>query len=494
MRHLRLLRIAFLLAVFCTSAALAASAQTFGTLEDFDGSDGSAPWGGSLVQGVNGHLYGTTSGGGTNNSGTIFELSTHGLKTLYNFCPTPGCPDGSFPAAGLALGSDGKFYGTTNAGGIGTSCQNGCGTVFVITPNGKLTTLYNFCSLGNCADGSQPIAGLVQGTDGNFYGVTPRDGQYGNGTTFRITPSGNLTTIYSFCAQSNCLDGSDPAGLVLGTDGNFYGATSAGGGNIIGGTIFKMTRAGAVTTLYSFCSLPGCADGAQPGGLMEANDGNLYGVATFGGASSNSGTVFRLTRQGKFSTIYTFCAQNPNCPDGARPTGVLVDTNNPNASLFGTTQWGGTGAAHGGTVFQMTYNGALTTVHSFCQKPGCSDGATPFAGVFQGTDGNLYGTTNVGGSGCESNGCGTIYWVEGEGDPFVQPVPRFGRVGHTIGILGNNLKQTSSVTFNGVSASFNVVSDTLIRATVPNGAATGPIQITTSQGVLDSNVNFYVLP
>jgi uncharacterized repeat protein (TIGR03803 family) len=257
--------------------------------------DGSVPATG-LVQATNGNLYGTTTyGHGHNAAGTVFKITLAGvLTTLHTFDLT----DGAYPEGALIQANDGNLYGTTYEGGSNRACglSFGCGTVFRITPGGVLTTLYSFCAQTNCADGAGPQAALVQATDGNFYGTTFYGGandtcDLGCGTILRITPAGVLTTLYSFCAQTNCLDGSAPeAGLVQATDGNFYG-TTVSGGNMDAGTIFQITPDGALTTLYSFCSQPYCADGWGPvGGMIQATDGNFYGTT-----ASNGGTVFSLS-------------------------------------------------------------------------------------------------------------------------------------------------------------------------------------------------------
>ena len=208
MRILSVLLVAIALAV-------ALQAQTFQTLLIFDGANGANPVDTSLVQGTNGELYGTTLGGGANSSGTVFKINAAGeLTTLYSFCSQANCADGSLPYGGLVLGSDGNFYGTTSQGG-----SNGIsGTVFKITPVGKLTTLHNFSG----QDGAGPGAPLIEGTDGNFYGITQNGGSNNAGTIFKITPAGALTSLYSI--QSG--DGFYLNGpLAEGTDGNFYGTT-----------------------------------------------------------------------------------------------------------------------------------------------------------------------------------------------------------------------------------------------------------------------------
>jgi uncharacterized repeat protein (TIGR03803 family) len=280
------------------TTAVALPAQTFTTLHTFDLTDGQYPETG-MIQGTNGNLYGTTQYGGANVRGNIFKISTSGMLTsLYSFCSQGGrhCTDGSVPYAGLVEGTNGDFYGTTNGGGV-----NGRGSVFEISASGELTTLHSF----DGADGVKPEAGLVQATNGDFYGTTTdgganRCGGLGSGTAFTITPSGMLTTLYSFGKQDNCPDGAYPqAGLVQDANGNFYGTTSDGGGYRCGGihcgTIFKITPGGTLTRLHSF----DYTDGYFPvAGLVQDADGNFYGTTAEGGNSScpnGCGTIFKIT-------------------------------------------------------------------------------------------------------------------------------------------------------------------------------------------------------
>lgn len=264
------------------------------TLYSFAGPDGEAPYG-TLVQASNGNFYGTTFRGGANGDGTVFEITAAGkLTTLHNFNGT----DGSQIYAGLVQAGNGTFYGTTNFSG------NNFGTVFEITPAGKFTTLYTFSG----GDGSSPFAPLIQASNGNLYGTTAGGGTTAYGTVFEITPAGTLTTLYSFCPRAGCLDGAVPiAPLVQGSDGSFYGATSQGGaysGTLCPngcGTLFKISAAGRLTTLYSFCHLAGCPDGDLVyGGLAQATNGSFYGVSldggdlTCGGNHQGCGTVFSL--------------------------------------------------------------------------------------------------------------------------------------------------------------------------------------------------------
>jgi len=393
-----------IIVLFCFAAVIAAPAQSvfFTTLVSFDGANGGDAYS-SLIQATDGNFYGTTYAGGTMGNGTVFKVTAAGtLTTLHSF----DGGDGAYPQAEVVQGSDENLYGTTVGGGA----EHG-GVVFKITPTGTLTTLYNFCSQPNCTDGYNPRAGLVQGSDGNFYGTTFLGGADNNcpmwqgngcGTVFKITPAGTLTTLYSFCAQPNCTDGSYPfAGLVQGSDGNFYGTAQYGGNLGCGsrgygcGTVFKITPSGTLTTLHTFAG----PDGAQPyAGLVQGRDGYLYGTTP--GGANGYGTVFKISSVGTLTTLYKFCSQ-PNCTDGSYPETALVQANDGN--FYGTT--GGGGAYDWGTVFKITPTGALTTLYGFCSQPNCADGAQPFAGLVQGRDGNFYGTTTEGGT----DGLGTVF-------------------------------------------------------------------------------------
>lgn len=495
----------------CLAMMTPLPAQTLTTLFSFKGSDGNYPQA-PLVQGIDGSLYGTTQAGGTNVSncvnggcGTVFAITPAGtLRTLYDFCVLSNCNDGTYPSAGLVLTEDGSFYGTTYGGGtIKGDCNNdGCGTVFVITPAGAPSTVYNFCSQTDCADGAGPDAGLVQAPEGNFYGtVAYGGGAADGGIVFRMTPTGALTTLYSFCSQLNCSDGELPlAPLVQGTDRNFYGTTSGGGisnnqppCNTSGcGTIFKITPSGTFTTLYSFCSQPNCTDGANPsGGLIQGSDGALYGTTALGGTYAY-GTVFKITPQGTFRTLHNFSGG-----DGARPTAGLTQATDGN--LYGITGYGGRYYSvdqhlYGGTAFTITPRGVFTLLYSFCAQTDCADGQVPYAGLMQSTNGLIYGTTFFGGanSSC-SNRCGTMFTLNMGLGPFVTFVRAAGKVGQTGGILGQGFTGTTNVTLNGIPAAFTVRSDTYLTATVPNGATTGYITVTTPSGTLTSNVPFRVI-
>ncbi len=468
--------------VFCAAVAVTSSATTFTTLVNFHGTTGDRPYFVDLVQGTDGNLYGTTSGGGTEGEGTVFKITPTGtLTTLYNFCSQSGCSDGYFPYAGLVLASNGNFYGTTGEGGAN---ETG-GTVFEITPAGTLTTLYSFCSQTSCTDGELPEGSLVQATNGDFYGTTVSGGTYNEGTVFRITAAGALTTLYSFCSQPGCADGYFPyAGLVLASNGNFYGTTGGGGANGVG-TVFEITPAGTLTTVHSFCSATDCSDGDTPhAALIQAANGNFYGTTGYGGAS-NEGTVYEITPAGKLTTLYSFCSL-ASCTDGATPQAGLVQATN--GEFYGITEGGG--ANDDGTIFEITPAGKLTTLYSFCSQASCADGELPFGGLALATNGVFYGTTYEGGA----NGDGTVFSLAVGLGPFVQTVQNAGKVGSAVIILGSNLTGATSVSFSGTVARFSVVSATEITTAVPAGATTGTVSVATPGGTLDSNVKFRVTP
>ncbi len=344
-----------------------------------------------LVQGSDGNFYGTTySGGGIQNGGTVFRISPSGsLMTLWMFdlrlIPANGDYDGSNPLAGLVQGSDGNFYGTTSYGGTNASG----GTVFQISTGGSLTTLHPFSGGAgtNPSDGHMPVAGLVQGNDGYFYGTTSIGGTYNGGTIFRINPTGSSYTIlYSF---TNSPDQALPkAGLVQGSDGNFYGTTAFGGTNGEG-TVFQFNTNGSLTTLHTFGI---GSDGKEPeAGLVQGNDGNFYGTTYSGGTIS--GNVFRISPNGSYSNLYSF---NTGYIDGLPQAGLVLGSD---GNFYGTTSAGITG---NGTVFRISPSGSYTKLYSFT---GGSDGKTPLAGLVQSSDGSFYGTTRFGGT----NGLGNVF-------------------------------------------------------------------------------------
>lgn len=383
--------------------AYADSTASFSVLHTFSSSEGSVPYG-SLLQGADGRFYGNTAMGGSNNLGTVYAVTAAGaLTVLHHFTGN----DGASPAGPLVAAANGTLYGVTEFGG-----SNDSGTVFSITPSGQFTLLYTFSAWvdGANADGIAPRGGLTLGSDGNFYGTTTRGGLNDAGTLFRITPAGVLTTLYSFSAfNSSQPDGAMPTTpLVVGADGRFYGTTAVGGthysGNLGPGTLFAVALDGTFSALHSFTT---STDGSSPSGLAPANGGGFYG-ATSSGGSNGSGTLFKATAQGDITTLYNFSAATTTAAglqtnnEGAFPVSGVVAGND--GTLYGGTAFGGTGS---GTLFSLAPDNTLTVLHQFStlSNSANSDGAVVLNAPIRASDGNLYGVTAWGGS----NGVGVLY-------------------------------------------------------------------------------------
>lgn len=458
---------AYTLLLLFVTAAIALPAQTFTSLVSFNGDNGAYPASMSLVQGTNGDLYGTAAYGGAHSGGTVFKMTPSGtLITLYSFCAQLNCVDGKTPQAGLVLATNGTFYGTTASGGL-----YGDGTVFSVTAGGKLTTLHSF---DMTVDGSAPYAALVQATNGIFYGTTSYGGVGGgDGTVFNVTSGGTVTTLHSF----DRTDGAIPySALVQGTNGNFYGTTSDFGANGYG-TVFSITPGGTLTTLHNFDK----TDGAFPyAPLVQATNGTFYSTTTEGGANG-VGTVFSITSGGTLTTVHSF-----DSTDGSYPYAALVQATN--GAFYGTTSEGGTAncsfGSPCGSVFSITAGGTLATLHSFDS----TDGDKPQAALVQDTNGTFYGVTYEGGV----SNYGTIFSLAVGLPPFVETLPRSGKVGKPVKILGTDLTGATGVAFNGTAATFTVVSKSEITTTVPTGATTGRVKVVTPRGTRTSNVNFRV--
>jgi uncharacterized repeat protein (TIGR03803 family) len=369
--------------------------------------DGVDPSG--LIQGRDGNFYGTTSGGGQFNQGTVFRVTPGGDETvLYSFAG--GASDGAQPNPGLIEGADGTFYGTTSYGGVdgclrlepaSDAVKSACGTVFTITADGAEQVIYFF---QGTADGGEPNGALVAASDGNFYGTTVAGGSVnsycglgGCGVVFKVTPAGAETAIYGFGSQTG--DGVLPASLVQGNDGTFYSTTDIGGPPNEG-TVFSVTAGGVETRLYSFSGRNSGENPQAP--LVQGGDGNFYGTTYFGGVSANPapacviggcGTVFKVTPTGAVTLLYSF---GGSATDGAYPNTALVRGSDGN--FFGTTNAGGseTNCFGGcGVIFSIGPDGTEATIYVFAG--GSTDGAIPCGGLIQGSDGNFYGTTAFGG-------------------------------------------------------------------------------------------------
>jgi uncharacterized repeat protein (TIGR03803 family) len=391
------LKTACIVSALCVAAGMPAAGQGFTIIHDFAGyatQSGAEPYL-APIQGTDGNFYGTTASGGgggcTFGCGTIYTFTADdAYSVLYSF-PAPDWG----PDSGLIQATNGNFYGTTAWGGGSSNCYetNGCGTIYEITPAGVFSTLYSF----NEAAGP---AQVIQATDGNFYGPTYYGGSSTNcslgcGTIFQLTAAGTLTTVYSFSGS----DGSAPAELIQATDGNFYGITVGGGASGYG-TIFQLTAGGTLTTLYSFST----AGGFDPASLIQVKSGNFYGVTLSGGAYSG-GTVFEITSTGALTTVYNFCAQK-FCADGNEPSTLMQASD---GNLYGTTLWGGNEQEGGGTIFEI--NGAtLTRIYKFVTTGGSYLSGQGPQGLVQAADGNFYGTAVSGGTNNNcGNSCGTIF-------------------------------------------------------------------------------------
>jgi len=365
----------------CAALALAffivirpAQAQSFSEIYYFTGPDGAVPFGNLLLnQGI---LYGTTSGGGAFNAGTVFQfvIATEAETVLHSFAGGPA--DGADPIAGLIADSNGNLYGVTYGGGASFF-----GTVFEIHAAGGITLLHSF--EGPPADGAGPSGTLVL-SGGSFFGTTyagGSGGSNGSGTVFKLTADGVYTTLRNFPPG-----GTFPRAGLVQESGHLYGAAYYGGLAFNAGTVFELTPG---EPLYAFS---GGEDGGHPmASLIGDGQGNLYGTASDGGSGTlgeGNGVVFKLDVNTLQRTVlHIFTGTDGACPVG----GLLRDSL---GNLYGTTMLGG--AVGYGTVFKLDTSGALTTLHSFAGGP---NGGNPVAGVVFDTDGNLWGVTTTGGFG-----------------------------------------------------------------------------------------------
>jgi uncharacterized repeat protein (TIGR03803 family) len=393
MKKTRIFQLALNLLIILLAATAARggiTGITFTALGEFSITNGLHPFDHPVLA-ADGNLYGTAVEGGINGAngvGVIFKVTTNAQLTVAHYFST-NVSDGAYPYAPLIVGQDGNFYGVTSGGG-----SNNLGTIFEFTTNGTYTQLYSFGmetnDLDYALDGSAPYASLVQGRDGNFYGVTYQGGTIDKGTVFQFSTNGTLTTLHSFDGNGTNDDGAYPylAPLVEGADGVFYGTTAEGGTNNYG-MVFQITADGIFTNLFEFDG----TNGAYPcDGLNFGTNGNLYGT-TYSGGTNFDGTIFETTTNGILTNLVQFNGTNGLFLYG----GVFVDTNN---NIYGTTYQGG--ATGYGTVFQLTANGQLTTLYSFTDG---NDGSIPYSGVTRDAGGNLYGTTFQAGS----HGSGTVF-------------------------------------------------------------------------------------
>lgn len=439
----------------------------------FNGTNGSGP--STVIQATDGNFYGTTAGAGegAGSVGNVVRITPTGeISSIYSFCSQPHCADGEVPETPPILGSDGNLYGVTAGGGSDLDNGGGWGTVYKMTLNGQLTTLYTFCTVSPCLDGATPV-GIMQAADGNLYGVTNSAGGESNaGTLFKISTSGEFSIVHTFCSLANCADGSEPGSApIQGIDGSLIGATRWGGTHG-GGIVYSISPSETFNVVHTFfCSNPPCPRGYDPNGVMQDAAGNLFGTTYFGGSSGN-GTAFEITSTHQFKLLHSFTYGSGT---GPRPLTLGNDGN-----LYGTTE----GINGYGTIFQITPAGAYTTLHNFTY----GGGTVPYTGLYQAPDGNFYGAIEY--YGINSNGA--EYSFSNNLSPLVQTAPLSGTVGASVIIVGNGLTGSTSVTFNGVEAAFTVESDTYIKAAVPTGATTGMVSVVTPSGTLNSTPQFVV--
>jgi uncharacterized repeat protein (TIGR03803 family) len=336
-------------------ASALTQAQTYSLPWQFrSGSDGSSPYATPILD-SEGNLYGTTCNDGEFASGTVFKVSPSGKETvLHAFTSVQG--DGDGPYAPVLRDSAGNLYGTTQLGGVyGGNCGGyGCGIIFKIDPKGKETVLHRF----NGSDGMVPEQGLIADSEGNMYGTTFQGGANGSGTVFKLSSNGTITTLYSFGTFGGG-DGFYPYGgtLIRDSAGNLYGTTEYGGSiQTFGGTLFKVDPNGVETVLHDF---GGTRDGAQPRGTLVLDGaGTLYGTTAAGGAF-NFGTVYQVdSSSGAETILYSFTGSGG---DGAEGSAGLVRDNAGN--LYGLT---GSGGSHYlGTAFKLDTSNHETILHNF---------------------------------------------------------------------------------------------------------------------------------
>jgi uncharacterized repeat protein (TIGR03803 family) len=441
---------------------------------------------GILAQGRDGNLYGASFSGGTSTvcaggCGTIYRMTLLGQPTvLYSFLTHDEC------GLGLTLGTDGNFYGGCTHGGT-----RGHGYIFqFVLASASLNVLYNFCRQQNCSDGATPSSRPIEGTDGNYYGTTQTGGAYGYGTVYRITPTRTHTILHSFNTDPNPNSIYPRGPLSLGSDGNLYGTTQGSTTNSCSqncGTVYTINNSGTFfEVLHTFTGAPD--DGATPThGLIQGIDGSFYGTTAQGG-TFNLGTIFSMVLDAggrpSLEILHSFSLEDSiqGIPRGIEQTsngdlfGYAAGTKKEDGSLFGITQEGG----------------PLIYTYVFADHPGTGDDPDSAASD---TDGKLYGVT-------DSNGLvskGVFYRLSSENPllfpMYCRPQTIFGQEGRSVEILGQGFDSSSVVSFNGVQATqIAVTGQAFITATIPRGARSGLVTVTTGSQTLTSLQNFYILP
>jgi uncharacterized repeat protein (TIGR03803 family) len=445
------MRLHKLIIAFVFAAISQLSAQSVTDLLTFNGANGADPLYVTFVQGRDGRLYGTTYSGGANNLGAVIKinLSDNNSIVLHSFAGT----DGSNPGGGLTLATNGNYYGATVTGG-----SSNLGVLYSITTAGSLTVLHNFAG---GSDGEYPYGPPIQATDGNFYGATAGAPDTDNpATIYKLTSAGVYSVVL---ALSQSATGVGVYGLVQGADGLLYAAANVGGSNGCG-TIVKLTTGGVLKETHSFsCSIGPRYPIAPP---LLASNGTLYGTTPNGGAHGQ-GTIYDISSVFGVNVLYSFTDISG---DGEDPNAGLVQGSDGN--LYGVTYYYS-------QVYRWNLDGTYTAFSGYVY-------GNTIANVMQDTNGIFYGVSGNDGPD------GFVYSFNNGLSPFVAFVEHQGAVGASAQILGQGFMGSTSVTFNGVPATFSVVNDTYLTATVPAGAATGSVVVTTPSGTLTSNQRFKV--
>ncbi|HEY5911244.1 MAG TPA: choice-of-anchor tandem repeat GloVer-containing protein, partial [Verrucomicrobiae bacterium] len=346
-----------------------------------------------LVEGSDGALYGTTSGGGAHNGGTVFKLNKDGFgfTTLKDFSPEAG--EGSVPIGMLLKATDGKFYGTTTGGG-----SNNFGTIFRLNSDGgAFETVYHFRG----TNGSYPVAGVIQGEDGLLYGVARNGGASDLGTIFRIRPDGsNYTVLREFLGHGQN-DGSLPLGnLVQASDHFLYGTTYSGGYLNDSGTVFRVSTNGAGYSVLRMFGVGGSAEGTVPtAGLVEGAPGRLYGTATHGG-TNDGGVAFTMKLDGTgFAVLHSFSGTGG---DGSQPFGALLKASD--GALYGSTYFGGDSSTNGvsGILFRLSTDSTPVRITSITTSPAAA--LLTFEGGIAGRPYDVQATAGLGSTGWQTIG------------------------------------------------------------------------------------------
>jgi len=447
-----------------------ASAQTYKVLFDADRTTGTNTQDFKFTQARDGNLYVTANQGGIVNGtclfgcGQILAMTPAGAVTSIHAFDIVA--EGSAPRGGMTLGADGNLYGALSSGGV-----NGFGSIFKMTTTGVTTVLHAFSN----AEGNA-FYPPIQATDGNFYGTT--SGGSFVGVLYKLTAAGKFTVLHNF---NRFVEGDGGGAVVQGTDGKLYMAAAEGAVGL--GTVLQFTTAGVVKILHNFP-----IDRSEGSGIftpVQAPDGNFYGVCNQGGAQS-FGTIWKISPSGVFKLLYSF---NGTTDGQYAADGLSVGTD---GNLYGLTEFQGVngGPGAGGTIFQFTTAGVYKVLYGFTLGNSAS-GQFPNTRLTQHTNGFFYGITANGG-GVDSDG--TFYDLNNGLAAFALVRATSGRVGAQVGILGQGFTSASVVKFGGVAATTTALTgSTYVLATVPVGALTGAVTVTTGATILTGS-NFKVTP